>query len=129
MPMRTREEQREYQRRWCAERRAQSFEGRACTGCGSTAQLEWHHLDPAEKITHAIWSWSDERRAKELEKCIPLCKPCHLAVTARQRRAEAIANNPHGTQRRYSLGCRCDSCRQAHAEYNAAHPQKPKAAA
>lgn len=116
--------QKAYQSRWCVQRRADSLAGRACEGCGSSENLEWHHLDPAEKITHAIWSWSPERAAKELEKCIPLCVPCHKAVTARSRRAEAIARNPHGTQNRYHLGCRCDPCREAHKAYNAAHPRK-----
>lgn len=124
MPYRDRDRTRAFQRRQCAERRAESFAGLTCEGCGSSESLEWHHLDPAEKVTHKIWSFTFERRTAELAKCIPLCTPCHKAVTARQRRAAAIARNPHGTRCRYDLGCRCIPCSHAKRDYNRAHPPK-----
>lgn len=68
---------RSYQRQWVARRREHWFATKACEKCGSPGNLEIHHLDPAIKISHVIWSWSEERRDAELEKCIVLCTVCH----------------------------------------------------
>jgi hypothetical protein len=62
------------------EKRRLALVGRHCERCGTTDELEFHHRDPGEKISHRIWSWSWERIAKELEKCDVLCRPCHDAV-------------------------------------------------
>jgi len=42
--------QRDYQRRWVAARRATYFKGKCCSTCGTTEELQLHHLDPAEKL-------------------------------------------------------------------------------
>jgi 5-methylcytosine-specific restriction endonuclease McrA len=65
-----------------------------CRKCGSSDRLEVDHINPADKVSHAVWTWSDERRAAELAKCQVLCKPCHLRKTV----AENLANpdNPVG---------------------------------
>jgi len=45
--------------------------------CGSWKKLELDHIDPKTKESHKIWSWSEERRNKELKKCQVLCYDCH----------------------------------------------------
>ena len=56
--------------------------GNICADCKQTfhyAVFEFHHLDPNQKDS----SWqqlrlkSNEKRKKELEKCIMLCANCH----------------------------------------------------
>src|ERR1700692_225330 len=68
---------RNYQRVWIAKRRADYFENRCCEKCGSVDSLEIHHRDPNLKEDNHIWSWSKERRDKELLKCDILCNTCH----------------------------------------------------
>jgi ABC-type arginine transport system ATPase subunit len=74
-----RETQRAYQRQWIANRRAAALEGKRCAFCDSEGPLEFHHFDPAIKVHHAVWSWSQERRDAELAKCIVICHDCHVA--------------------------------------------------
>lgn len=82
MPYAELKRQREYQRNWMAKRRADWFaENGPCVDCGALDDLEADHRDPALKISHRIWSWSDSRRAAELAKCVVRCAPCHLAKT------------------------------------------------
>jgi hypothetical protein len=109
--------QREYQRQWVASRRAAWFAGKTCSWCGSSERLELHHADPAKKVSHAIWSWGENRRLNEIGKCIVLCRPCHEKGHAEARRVEAELRNPCGTYASYKRGCRCDSCRAANREY------------
>jgi 5-methylcytosine-specific restriction endonuclease McrA len=71
----------EYVREWEAERRATWFAGKVCEECGSAANLELDHRDPATKVSHRIWTWATGRREAELAKCRPLCRPCHRAKT------------------------------------------------
>ena len=84
-----------------------------CVDCGSWIDLEADHVDPKEKISHRVWSWSDSRREMELSKCVPRCRSCHLKKTMRDNRWGG-----HGTEAHYSwYGCRCGACRTAHATY------------
>ena len=104
--------QREYQRRWIAARRAAWFKvHNVCSSCGTTSELEIHHLKPELKIDHKVWSWSTKRRDEELAKCVVLCRECHDDVTA-------VRSTPdHGTNARYTsrrFACRCALCRAAH---------------
>lgn len=119
MPKATREEQRDYQRQWMAQRRAAWLEGKACGQCGATSDLQIHHRDPAQKVTHALWSWREARRLDELAKCDILCRPCHEEHHAQQTRR-------HGTVSRYSKGCRCGLCTVAKARKNAAERSRRK---
>ena len=73
MPYKDPEKQREYQRQWMADRRAEWFSGKSCVDCGSTEALELDHVDPSIKIDHKVWSWSLERREAELAKCEARC--------------------------------------------------------
>jgi hypothetical protein len=107
---------RDYQRRWVARRRALFFRDRSCEWCGATEELELHHRDPNKKVSHSIWSWGEKRRLAELAKCIVICGPCHRRAHAEARRVEAELRNPHGTEQRYRLGCRCTDCRAANTE-------------
>lgn len=77
MPFKDPERQREYQREWVRSRRDSFFSDKACERCGSTNRLELDHRDPKTKVSHNIWSWSDDRRSKEIAKCQVLCNSCH----------------------------------------------------
>lgn len=92
MPMATREAQREYQRKWMAERRAAWFRSRRCVDCGTDEDLELDHADPTQKTSHRVWSWSKERREAELSKCVARCESCH----ARKSGREAVWGERHG---------------------------------
>jgi hypothetical protein len=120
--------QREYQRRWAAQRRAAFFHGKRCEWCPSTGPLELHHRDVTRKENHKIWSWGEARRLTEIAKCVVLCVPCHRRAHSEARRVEAELRNPHGTTRRYWNGCKCEPCREAHRQYNREHPARKKAA-
>lgn len=127
---RTREEQvvwrREYRRRWCREdvkkkRLAWVTENGPCRQCGSSERLEVDHIDPANKVHHAVWSWAPERRAAELAKCQVLCHRCH------REKSIAYLRRPirHGTHTGYSYyDCRCDDCRAAHTQYERTRREK-----
>lgn len=117
MPYKNPAAQRDYQRRWHAQRRARFFADKACDWCGATEQLELHHRDPNKKVSHKIWSWGDARRMAEIAKCFILCRECHQRAHSEARRLEAELRNPHGTRRRYHLGCHCDDCRRGNREY------------
>lgn len=108
MPFASREQKRAYQREWMRRRRVAFFADKSCLHCGATEDLEIHHRDPAEKVAHAIWSWSEERRTAELAKCDVLCAPCH-DVHHGMREC--------GTRAAYERGCRCADCRVAGARF------------
>ena len=107
--------QREYQRVRIATRRAAWLAVNGpCRQCGSVDQLEIDHIDPGQKVSHRIWSWSDTRLLAELEKCQVLCRSCHMIKSL-----GAVDLAPHGTHQCYRRGCRCDECRAGHASHNA----------
>lgn len=105
------ERQREYQRQWVAQRRSVYFADKACVDCGATERLELDHEDPAQKVSHRIWSWAQERRDAEIAKCVVRCADCH-------RERHAVLRRRHGIKR-YEKGCRCEVCREAKAASNA----------
>lgn len=55
-----------------------------CVKCGSKKELQVDHIDPEDKVTHRVWSWSKARREVELAKCQVLCHECHKKKTAKQ---------------------------------------------
>lgn len=77
MPYRDPDVQRKYQREWIRKRRQEYLKGKVCRDCEGTEALELHHVDPATKVSHRIWSWRKERREAELAKCVVLCRDCH----------------------------------------------------
>lgn len=107
MPFKNKEAQREYQRLWIAQRRANYFEDKYCTNCYSEIDLELDHVDPTKKVSHNIWSWTEHRRNEELLKCQVLCRVCHMEKTIEQM-GKAYE---HGTGTEYERGCKCDSCK------------------
>lgn len=108
MGYKDKDKQREYLREWMAKRRSEWFEGKVCAHCGGTKELELDHIDPAQKIHHAIWSWRKARREIELSKCQPLCERCHMKKTLAER-----PQTDHGKAGMYyGRGCRCDLCKE-----------------
>ena len=52
--------------------------GGKCVWCGTVENLEFDHIDPAQKLfTVAAFPYSAELWWKEVEKCRLLCKTCH----------------------------------------------------
>jgi len=110
MPYKDKDKQREYQRNWMRERREAFFKGKVCVNCGADERLELDHIDRDTKVSHNVWSWSEQRRLEELDKCQVLCEDCHMAKTIEQ-----MDRSPHGTHNRYVSGCRCQPCKKAHS--------------
>lgn len=102
-----------YQREWVAKRRHSFFKDKKCALCESTEKLVLHHINPKEKESHNIWSWSEERRLKEIVKCIVWCESCHIEYHAKEMRIEV-----HGFDNMYNKGCRCDLCRDFKSKKN-----------
>lgn len=104
-------DQRKYQREWIAKRRNDWFIDKICVDCGSKENLELHHKNPKTKYTHRIWSWSLERREKELSKCVVKCHNCHVKTHRKEK-------FKHGIKGYENYGCRCDVCILAKKEKN-----------
>ena len=53
-----------------------------CAICGSHKTLEFHHVNPVNKmfIISRGWIYSNENILNELDKCILLCHKCHSRV-------------------------------------------------
>lgn len=100
---------RNYQREWVRKRRKAYFDDKVCAKCSNSSNLELHHTDPSTKVSHKIWSWSKEKRDKELEKCIVLCYDCHKLETIKQLTIARVC----GTNEKYKQGCRCELCKKA----------------
>jgi hypothetical protein len=114
MPYKKPEDLRRAQREWCRARRQAFFNGKRCARCGGTEALELDHVDPEKKVSHKIWSWSDDRRDAEIAKCQVLCGECHLLKTFGR---PVGARAEHGTRSRYRSGCKCGPCRKANVDY------------
>lgn len=66
---------------------------KAGCACGEKhiACLEFHHKDRTQKegnLAYAFRSWSDERLAKEIEKCVVICSNCHRKLHWRERNGD-----------------------------------------
>jgi hypothetical protein len=105
MPFKNIEDKRRFDRERVKKRRDQwiSLNG-PCRLCGSVERLEVDHIDPDQKMSHRIWSWSKERRESELLKCQVLCKKCHVEKTAKDYNYKKHGSNG------YDRGCRCRVC-------------------
>jgi hypothetical protein len=111
------EQEREYQRQY-KQRIRDAFvasRGGACERCGADPGAYGLVVDYADLSTKPgyaskIWSMGRERREAELEKCIVLCRACHLVHT----------EPPHGTlarARRFKDKCTCQGCKDAENVY------------
>jgi len=125
MPYKDRDAQREYQRKWVANRRAEWFSDKSCIVCGSTDKLELDHIDASQKISHNIWSWSWERIEEEVAKCQVLCRYHHQIKTERVELVAYLGREirQHGTISMCFNGCRCELCTKA----NTAKQQRRRA--
>lgn len=58
------------------------FKDKSCSLCGKSEDLVFHHIDPATKDTDVtrLKRKSDEIIQKEIEKCVVLCRSCHMKV-------------------------------------------------
>ena len=89
MPYKNAAEQREFQRKWVAKRRADHFKGKKCKSCGkpiSSKTADLDHKKPhgnTEKIDHRLWSLKDSKRKAKLKGMQILCKACHKKKTAK----------------------------------------------
>lgn len=110
--MRTKEEQREYQREWIKARRLNWIEANGpCKKCGSDKDLEIDHINPENKkySIGSIWSRNEAFLSEELSKCQVLCHDCHLEKT----RQYYYDNGRHGTYAmRNTWKCTCDECKE-----------------
>lgn len=100
---------REYQRQWMAARRAAWFADKVCVVCGTTEELELHHINPATKVSHNIWGWTAARRDVEVAKCEVRCNVHHMDRTKEQLTRPLV----HGTAKGYGKLCRCRACTDA----------------
>lgn len=112
-----------YQRDWLMRRRLAYLKDKVCV-CGSSINLEIHHIDPTKKWTHNVWSYSADRREAELAKCVVLCHACHKATHGAYK---------CGTYASYNVRkCRCNECkafeRQRKARYRSRKHKKPEIA-
>lgn len=119
MAIKDKEKYNEYMRNYLRERwlkrRATAIMvlGGRCVECLSTEDLEFDHIDPAEKsFTIAKAStWSDTRFWAELEKCQLLCKNCHADKTSQYLKilfkgripGNKIFKPNHGTAKMYNV--------------------------
>lgn len=90
--------------------------GGKCVNCGSTESLEIDHINPDEKEFNIskIWSLSDKRFLKELQKCQLLCHSCHDEKTYGIMRK----NRKHGTWAMYRRArCKCNICKEFFNNY------------
>lgn len=82
--------------------------GGVCAVCGTSDDLEFHHIDPESKEIELrrlfVYSW--ERLLLELYKCQLLCEECH--------KSKHVRKSVCGTERAYHYGCRCVACKRAH---------------
>jgi hypothetical protein len=80
-------DKRAYDREWMKKRRDAWFAVNGpCVDCGSSENLELDHDDRSDKVSHRVWSWSEERRNVELAKCVARCRKCHRAKTTEERK-------------------------------------------
>lgn len=104
MPYKDPAQQRAFQNQWAKNRRLVWLAQQGpCVSCGSIDSLEVDHRYRSSKVTHRVWTLTAKKRAAELAKCQPLCRPCHKAKTISE-------TTRHGASQ-YRKGCRCGVCR------------------
>lgn len=114
LPYKDPQKQREYQLQWMLKRRRKWIEENGpCSRCGSMIDLEVDHIDATQKVSHRVWSWSEERCNEELAKCQVLCKSCHdiktveageLAVGSNHGRSKMTEEMVHSAREKYNAG-------------------------
>jgi|688.fasta_scaffold475553_1 5-methylcytosine-specific restriction endonuclease McrA len=128
MPRKNPEDIRTYQLKRYYRRKQDAivYLGEKCAVCGSIQNLQFDHINPAEKsytITKKITSsnWND--LCKELDKCQLLCISCHQQKTNTFLKKHASLNKKtkklHGSYYGvYTLKCDCDLCSSYRTDRN-----------
>lgn len=104
----------EYHRRYYYKRRAKliALLGDSCVWCGSADDLQFDHIDPAQKsfdISNNMTASNPAVQA-EIAKCQLLCRDCHIEKT---RQAALDAGFTHGSWYGWMRKkCPCDLCEQ-----------------
>jgi hypothetical protein len=82
--------------------------GGVCVACGTDQDLEFDHVEPAEKkfSVGTLWSISKEKFHAEVRKCQLLCEEHHKAKHAAKCGTVSGFRN-----------CKCDLCREARNAY------------
>jgi hypothetical protein len=95
MPYADPDRQREYMRKWMADRRAEWFAANGpCIDCGAWNDLQLDHVDAEAKVTHRVWSWTRVRREAELAKCVARCRSCHVRKTSAAQESPRAMRHP-----------------------------------
>jgi len=119
MPL-SKEEHRKYILRLTRSNRKRAIEhlGGVCVRCGSVDDLETDHIEnrPGKKRICDLLSGSWERLEEELAHCQLLCRKCHQKKTTREQ-GKVVFGERHGHRTVYRIGCRCDDCKKAQADY------------
>jgi len=112
MPYKDRAKKQEHDRRRLAARRAAWFaENGPCIDCGRWDDLELDHIDPVQKVSHRIWSWSWPRIYAETAKCVVRCRSCHQ-LRSNQQLARPVCVHGHDTEiMGRDASRRCIACR------------------
>jgi hypothetical protein len=80
--------------------------GGACVRCGATDDLQFDHINPAEKAMEIKSNLSFKAVGDELKKCQLLCRTCHLGKTVGEK-----APFRHGTIYGFmKMKCQCAAC-------------------
>jgi hypothetical protein len=68
--------------------------GNVCSVCGSINNLDFHHIEPKnKKFKICNRSYITDELMKELEKCILVCRSCHMLIHREKVDAEAEKAN------------------------------------
>jgi hypothetical protein len=89
MPFKKLEDKQDYQRQWLEKRKRKFFKDKKCEKCGSKTNLEMHHRDKDDKVSHKIWSWAPDKFKEEAAKCKIWCRKCHQEHHGEERTEEA----------------------------------------
>lgn len=119
MPYKDPIKQAEYQKKWIRKRREEFFADKCCESCLTTENLQLDHIDPKKKLysnSHAIWSYSKEKRDKELSKCQILCEECHKEKTAYDMKYGYCKHGVYVGTKKHANRANCNRCRREHRD-------------
>lgn len=94
-----------------------AFLGGKCKKCGSIKNLQFDHIDPAEKEIEMgkFLTFPLKKFWKEVKKCQLLCDECHQTKSILES-GKKIAKGKHGTISSYRY-CHCEICKEAKREW------------